>query len=302
MLSENTSARIIKPEIGDANNSGINWGAVFAGAVVSASMLMLMLVLGVGFGLSSISPWENSGVSAKAIGASSIIWLAFTQLVAFGIGGYLTGRLRIKWANVHTDEVYFRDTAHGLLAWSVAALVTVILLASSTKAILNGVAESNATGVAPMGNMKAPLSISENNPVDYFVDLLLRKNQSDPNTDNVRGGNNLRAEVETILTNNIKDGKLSIDDRTYLSQIVSQQTGLPQADAELRVESIFAKISASIETTKNYGIKALDTARKVSAHTTLWMFVMLLLGAFISSLTATYGGRLRDYHNVYVSN
>ena len=301
MLSENTSARIIKPEIGDANNSGINWGAVFAGAVVSASMLMLMLMLGVGFGLSSVSPWENSGVSAKAIGASSILWLAFTQLVAFGIGGYLAGRLRIKWANVHTDEVYFRDTAHGLLAWSVAALVTVVLLASTTKAILNGVAEASVTGVTAMDNMKAPLSISDINPLDYYVDLLLRKNQKDSSTENVRGGNNLRAEVETILTNNIKDGKLSIDDRTYLAQIVSQQTGLPQADAELRVDSIFAKISTSIETTKNSGIKAIETARKVAAHTSLWMFAMLLLGAFISSLTATYGGRLRDHNHVYVS-
>jgi hypothetical protein len=39
---------------------------------------------------------------------------------------------------VHTDEVYFRDTAHGFLAWAVAALATAALLTSVIGSIVNG--------------------------------------------------------------------------------------------------------------------------------------------------------------------
>jgi len=40
--------------------------------------------------------------------------------------------------------------------------------------------------------------------------------------------------------------------------------------------------------------QAADKARKASAYTSLWLFLSLLIGAFVASLAATYGGRLRD--------
>ena len=71
---------------------------------------------------------------------STIVWLTFTQLTASAMGGYLAGRLRTKWIEVHTDEVYFRDTAHGFLAWAVASLVTAGLLTSVIGSILGAFA------------------------------------------------------------------------------------------------------------------------------------------------------------------
>ncbi len=87
-------------------------------------MSLILVLLGFGLGFSAVSPWADSGISAKGLGISTIVWLAFTQIVASGLGGYIAGRLRVKWANMHGDEVYFRDTAHGFLAWAVATLVT----------------------------------------------------------------------------------------------------------------------------------------------------------------------------------
>ena len=104
--------------------SAVSWGAIVAGAAAIAALSLILLILGTGLGLSSVSPWTYSGVSATTFGVSTILWLIFTQLFACGIGGYLAGRLRTKWIAVHTDEVYFRDTAHGFLAWAVAALAT----------------------------------------------------------------------------------------------------------------------------------------------------------------------------------
>jgi hypothetical protein len=74
----------------------------------------------------------------QGLGISTIIWLAFTQIVASGLGGYIAGRLRVKWANLHGDEVYFRDTAHGFLAWAVATLVTATLVVGSVSSVVGG--------------------------------------------------------------------------------------------------------------------------------------------------------------------
>lgn len=71
-----------------------------------------------------------AGAAAAAIGVSTIVWLTLTQLLASAMGGYLAGRLRTRWLDLHTDEVYFRDTAHGFLAWAVASLATAAKLTS----------------------------------------------------------------------------------------------------------------------------------------------------------------------------
>ncbi|RYF80325.1 MAG: hypothetical protein EOO29_14320, partial [Comamonadaceae bacterium] len=86
--------------------SGVSWGAIFAGAVGAASLSLILLLLGTGLGFSSMSPWSNRGADAAAIGIAAIAWLSFTQIAASGMGGYLAGRLRSKWAGIHGDEVY----------------------------------------------------------------------------------------------------------------------------------------------------------------------------------------------------
>ena len=96
----------------EAYSSGVSWAAVIAGAFVAAALSLILLALGTGIGLSSVSPWSNVGASASTINNAAILWLIIIQIIASAMGGYLAGRLRTKWATIHTDEVYFRDTAH----------------------------------------------------------------------------------------------------------------------------------------------------------------------------------------------
>lgn len=117
--------------------SAVAWGAIFAGAAAAAALSLILLMLGTGLGLSSVSPWAYSGISAKSFGVSTILWITFTFIVASGVGGYLAGRLRTRWLSVPIDEVHFRDTAHGFLAWAVATLTTAALLTSTISGILN---------------------------------------------------------------------------------------------------------------------------------------------------------------------
>src|ERR1700683_5518416 len=125
----------------EAYSSGVSWPAVIGGAFVSASMALILLSLGTGLGFSSISPWSDVGASAATVSKAAIAWLIVTQIMASALGGYLAGRLRTKWTNVHTDEVYFRDTAHGLLVWAVGMVLTAGFLASAVASFAGAAAQ-----------------------------------------------------------------------------------------------------------------------------------------------------------------
>ncbi len=71
------------------------------------------------------------------------------QFIASSMGGYLAGRLRTKWATIHSDEVYFRDTAHGFLAWSVGLVITAAFLASAAASIVGSTQTPAPLATAP---------------------------------------------------------------------------------------------------------------------------------------------------------
>jgi len=289
--------------------SGVSWAAVFAGATAAAALSLVLVILGFGLGLSSVSPWTGASASATAIGVGTIVWLAFTQLAASGMGGYLAGRLRSRWMRVHTDEVYFRDTAHGFLAWAVASLVTAAFLGSAITAALGTGVQAGATvaGAAAAGTGVAATTAATKDGagerMGYYVDSLFRSsgtNASAPTDTNAapaaasaaqaQDTSSSRREAVAIFAHDLKAGTLPADDRTYLGQVIARQTGISQQDAEKRVDDGFAKVKDA----ENQAKQAIDTARKAAANAALWMFVALMFGAFFASFFATYGGKRRD--------
>jgi hypothetical protein len=257
----------------ESHSSGVSWAAVIGGAFVSASLALILVALGTGLGFSSVSPWSNLGSSA-AVGTGAVIWLILTQILASAMGGYLAGRLRTKWTNVHTDEVYFRDTAHGFLVWAVGMVLTASLLASAATSFAGAVAQHPASGTISNGPEQGLL-----NPNAYFVDSLLRSNGTAPDRDDAVA----RGPVSRSLTHALSEGSLPSSDSAYLSQVVAARTGLSQADAEKRVSDVFAAAQQSEE-----------KARKTLEHFSLWLFVALLSGAFCASYAGTIGGKQRD--------
>jgi hypothetical protein len=201
---------------------------------------------------------------------AAIIWLIVTQIIASSIGGYLAGRLRVKWVAVHTHEVFFRDTAHGFLVWAVGLVISALFFAALTAAMATGAARttsgSSSEGAATTGNA-------------YFVDSLFQTDH--PSTDQNESA--VRAEASVILVHSLRESDLSAQDRTHLTQSVTARTGLTQADAEQRVNDTVAAAR-----------QAADNARKAVAHMLYWLFVALLIGAFCTSFAATIGGRERD--------
>ncbi len=258
----------------ESNSSGVSWAAVSGGAFVTAALSLILLALGAGLGLSSVSPWSGVDASASALGTVAIVWLILMQVMSSSIGGYLAGRLRTKWDNIHTDEVYFRDTAHGFLAWAVALVITAAFLASA--------ATSMVGSAARMGAGASAGAERDVTPNDYYVDALFRSDNEGPDLNRASA----RGEAGRILEHSLRHGLGSIPlaDKAYLAQLVTIRTHLNTSDAQKRVSDVFAEAQ-----------QAADTSRKLIAHSLLWTFVALLIGAFCASFTATIGGRQRDH-------
>jgi hypothetical protein len=246
----------------DEHWSGISWSAVLGGAVVAAAISLIMLALGAGFGLSVVSPWASVGTTASTLGAAAILWLFLTQVISYALGGYMTGRLRTKWVSVHTDEVYFRDTANGFLSWAVGVVMTVAFLVTAGSTMMG--IRTDATPADPRA---------------YFVDRLFRSDASaaqpmDPS---------IQSEASAIFTN-ILSANGAAADQAYLSKMVSATTGLSQSDADQRVSQVATDAR-----------RAEDLARQGASRFLLWSFLALLTAAFCASYAATIGGRQRDH-------
>jgi hypothetical protein len=258
----------------EANSSGVSWAAIVGGAVVTAALSLILLALGAGLGLSAVSPWSGVGASTTVIGTAAILWLILMQIMSGSLGGYLAGRLRTKWAGIHNDEVYFRDTAHGFLAWGLALVVTAAFLASAATVMVGAVASSPAGG----GGMAA--EGRQLDPDAYYVDMLFRSPSVPPEA----SINAVRSEVGRIFAKAMAQREMSADDRGYITQVIVGRTGLSQTAAQARLSDVFATAQ-----------QVADTARKAIAHTLLWIFAALLIGAFCASFAATIGGRQRDH-------
>ena len=251
--------------------SAVSWPAVAAGAFVTGAMSLSLMTLGAGIGLSSISLWPSAD-NASRLAPMAIVWVILVQMLSCALGGYLAGRLRTKWVAVHSHEVYFRDTAHGFLAWAVGLVLTVLFLSST------------ATTVAR--NEAATPNDTRTHAGDYFVDTLFRTARPEL----TRNDEPFRAEAGVILATSLRQQALFPQDRAYLAELVSARTGLNKTEAERRVDDTVAA--------DRY---AADNARKALAHTFYWLFVALLCGAFFSSHAATIGGRQRDHVPAHAS-
>jgi hypothetical protein len=256
----------------EASASGMSWPAILGGAFAAASLSLILLALGSGFGLASVSPWSNSGVSATTFTIMTGIWLIVVQWASSGLGGYLTGRLRTKWVGVHNHEVFFRDTANGFLAWAVAAVLGAVALATAVSSLLSGGA--NLAGPITSANE----GMSAASPATYYVDSLFRADHPNSMMDQT-----VRAEATAIWLTGMRHGTVPDTDKSYLAHLTAARTGLSEADARRRVDDVIAKAKADA-----------DAARKAGAYVSIFTGVSMLIGAFIAAAAAALGGRHRD--------
>lgn len=272
--------------------AAVSWAAIAAGAVAAAALALTLIAFGAGLGLSAVSPWSDSGISASSFKTGSGIYLVVVAVMSSAVGGYLAARLRTKWVGIHTHEAFFRDTAHGFLAWAFATLLSASALSSATTYLANGAA-------AGFGGTASQATRSVN-PANIYVDKLFRagppiqvapvppspadSNAANPTAPTGINAAQSRAEVLRLWTASFRDNQdLSAADKTYVAQVVAARTGLSQPDAEKRVNDVITEAKT-----------AADETRKGAAKLAFWLTAAMLFGAFAASLAAVEGGSLRD--------
>ncbi|UCI28186.1 hypothetical protein [Mesorhizobium sp. B2-8-5] len=293
----NAFSGVDEPAAIETSSSAVSWGPIVAGAFAASTLTVVLMLVGSGLGLTMMSPWGSASLTTFAV--STAIWLVIVQWLSSALGGYIAGRLRTKWVNVHTDEVYFRDTAHGFLAWALATLLVATVLGSAISGIVGagtqaatGLLSGAATGAASRASAQSP---SANDLAGYFVDSLFRPADNaaaaaPPAAGAPQNNADTTAQASRILAVGAANGEMSADDKAYLARLVASRTGLPQADALKRVDDVLARI----EDAKNKAKTAADKARKASATTALIGALSLVIGAFIAAVAGVLGGRQRD--------
>lgn len=263
--------------------SFVEWGPVIAGALLAAALSFVLLTFGAAIGLSATSPWPGSGISAKLLAAIAVFWTLVQQIGAFLVGGYIAGRMRNRWQDAPQHETEFRDGLHGGLVWAVGIVIGAMLVMASAGAVAR-------TGAEVAGKAAVSVAGTTTNPMDTVADTLLRPsappagqqgapaarpNQLQPDT--------ARATALRILASSAATGTMTTENRTYLAQLVAQQTGLSQQEADTRVGNA---ITATRE--------AVDTSRRAAVLTGLVTALSLVISFAAAWWAALQGGRHRD--------
>ena len=267
-------------ETSSSTLAGVSWPAIVAGAIVACALTLVLLAFGTGLGLTMVSPWSGSGVSATTFKITTGLYLVVIAMLSSSIGGYIAGRLRSSWADVERDEVYFRDTAHGFIAWALATVLGATALALPATSLIGGTAVGASQGVVNGAQTSGPM--------DVYVDTLLRPDSNAAATATpapaATNASDSRGEMVRLFTRSFRNGvEFKGPDRDYAARVVAARTGMNQADADKRVDAVVTQIKADT-----------DAARKATASLAFWVTAAMLLGAFCASLAATEGGGLRD--------
>ena len=265
---------------------GLSWAAVFGGAFVATAVTVMLVALGSGLGLAFVSPVSGDNPSAATFTAIAAVWLVIVQWVSSFFGGYLAGRLRPGLGGVHGDEVMFRDTASGFVAWAVASIFIIGLVTSGASSVLGSAGRAAASvASSAAGGAAQSAASSPADPSGYLLDTLFRPSQAAPQQNTA----DAKAEAGRILATGAT-GNISQPDHDYLAQLVAARTGLSAADAGKRVDDVIAKEKQAVDSAK----QAANAARKAASSFAIYTFFSMLIGAFIACVAAAIGGRQRD--------
>jgi hypothetical protein len=249
----------------------VQWGPVVAGAFAAAALAFVLhsFAVAIGLAVSSTAPtWRDSSALLQIL---SGLYLVLTAIGAFGVGGYIAGRLRAP-LTVSTEEIEFRDGIHGALVWALAMVLTVLMAWMTAQSLTRLAAPSGG----PPGNTQ---SVGGENLIAYDLDHLFRAERRPQNTDLTYA----RSEAARILLTSAGHTGVSTDDRAYLAQLTASVTGLSTPDAEKRVDTVIAQARDNIRKARRTGVILAFMAGAAA-----------LVGAAVAWFAACAGGQHRD--------
>ena len=278
------------------------------GALGATAISLVLLTFGAALGLSVVSPYPYAGISAKGLAVLTGTYVALVTVASFGAGGYLAGRLRSPWTGAAGNEVtesHFRDGSYGFGVWALAVLLGSALAASGVGGVLKAavqsttaVAAAGTAGAASNPDAGAALNRLSMAPTDFAVDRVLAPTSAPAGAASSPPSSraDLVQPVARVFASNVANPQLNAADRTYLVQLVMQQTGLPQADAEKRADQAFTDLKAAEQKARD----AAEQARKATLIAAFLAAATLAIGCAAACAAASLGGRHRDENTLVV--
>ena len=252
----------------------VQWGPAVAGALMAAAIGFVLDSFGaaIGLALSSTAPtWRDSSLMLQLL---SGLYLVLVAITAFGVGGYVAGRLRTPIEGSE-DDIEFRDGSIGLLVWAIAVVLTVLMVTAA--------ALSMSRAASPGGTPGAVQSIAGENLIAFDLDRLLRADRRPPQSNLAYA----RSEAARILLTSSSHSGVLPDDRAYLIRLTAANTGIEPAEAERRTDLAIAQARDNIR-----------KARRASVILAFMAGAAALLGAAVSWYAACAGGEHRDGRTV----
>jgi len=250
----------------------VQWPATIAGAVVAAGVSFALNAFAAGIGLAVASTAPTWRDSSSWLWLVSGLYLLFVALCAFGIGGYIAGRLCAPEAIARTPESEFRDGLRGLVMWGLATILAALMAL--------GLAASAAPALSPSGNSNST-SVAGENIIASELDELFRSNRPIPDI------SYRRAEAARILLKAGSRTGIGSADRDYLGVITANAAGLDLDRAQDRVARVIGESRTE-----------LHRARVAAVLQAFFIGAALFAGAAIAWLGAVEGGHDRE-NNIY---
>lgn len=285
----------------------VDWRSIFAGALAAAAIGALLFAFGSALGLSLTSARPYSGIGATGLSILAAIWFCLVNVIAFAVGGYVAGRMRVPMTEVVDGEKgrsrssvgverNFRDGAHGLLVWAVGTLLAAYLVAGAGSAGLSKVVDAGAE-VAKAATTTVAGAVSSD-AGGILADRLLRpRTSATPGTavpPRSAGSNDVRPELTRLLAETVVSGTLAGDDRTYVARVVAANTGLTEQEAAVRVDEVIAAANKARDAAVQKARDAAEVARKSAILAALLAAAVSLLGLVAAVWASTSGGVDRD--------
>ncbi|WEK04020.1 MAG: hypothetical protein P0Y65_17815 [Candidatus Devosia phytovorans] len=281
-------AIVESPAANRDQSSYVDWPAIIAGIVLASAISLVLVTFGSAVGLNFLEFGYGDGPNPIFVGIAAATWLLWVQISSFMAGGYLTGRLRRRYFDATEDESDLRDGAHGLLVWAGAAILGTVIAVGSIGAAASTAGNVAATATTAASNV-AEGAADAVDPNAYFIDTMFRTTQP-------VDADGARAEAGRIFAQAaLGDGAVADADRTYLASVVAANTGIPQPEAEARVDQAIT----SVEEARQTAIEAARIARNTTIIGAFLLAASLLVSAIGAFWAAQKGGNHRDENTVF---
>ncbi len=283
-------ATVTSPEVAIVNveqdkGSFVDWPAIIAGAVLASAISFVLFAFGAALGLSLTSPYPREGVSVTTFGIVLALWVLWVLVSSLAAGGYLAGRLRRRHS-LNSHETEMRDGAHGLLVWGLSVLAGALIATWTATGVVNKAADAAGSLASASAQGVVTAMSNASDPLGYVTDTLFRSSGTTTPTANPEAMTRASQQAGRIIARNALATEFDPGDRTYLMQLVSQSTGLPEPEATTRVDQ-------SIEQLNKVAADARAAAEKARKFTLLLAFLTaasLAVAAAAAWWAATLGG------------